>query len=243
MSATWDVGSRQLHDGATPVRDCVLLASGDAKSDFGQTCLRLGNSDSSHAAILSDHGARFKGAEFRIPRRAKTRVSQYLGAAFTPKARLVRAKQNLSEAPATVASMPHHDEPPSKTRVDKAGSRLRGQSASPAILDPAAEEIRESDIAAVNAYRRSYSDPLLKVRMGLSSFKTTIGCPDAAITQRTKRYNRIVAKLVRFPHQRLSQMQDVGGVRVVLSDLPRARRWSAGSKNSGGTRSVGTTTT
>ncbi len=87
------------------------------------------------------------------------------------------------------------------------------------ILDAAADERREADISIVNAYRQSYADPLLKVRMGLTSFKATIGCPDAAITQRTKRYSRIVAKLVRFPRQRLSQMQDVGGVRVVLNGV------------------------
>lgn len=105
---------------------------------------------------------------------------------------------------------------PSKSRVDKAGSRLRDQAIDPVIFDTAAEELRESDISVVTAYRRSYSEPLLKVRMGLGSFKTTIGCADASITQRTKRYSRIVAKLVRFPSQRLSQMQDIGGVRVVL---------------------------
>lgn len=71
---------------------------------------------------------------------------------------------------------------PSKSRVDKAGSRLRDQSVSPVIFDAEAEDVRESDIAVVNSYRRSYSEPLLKVRMGLSSFTETIGCPDAAIT-------------------------------------------------------------
>lgn len=114
--------------------------------------------------------------------------------------------------------MPSHEKLTSKTRVDKAGSRLRTQAIVPVILDGAVDEIRASDIAVVNAYRLSYAEPLLKVRMGLNSFKTTIGRPGVAITQRTKRYNRIVAKLVRFPHQRLSQMQDIGGVRVVLSD-------------------------
>lgn len=106
----------------------------------------------------------------------------------------------------------------SKSRVDKAGSRLRDQMASPVIFDAEAEEVRESDISVVTSYRRSYSEPLLKVRIGLASFRTTIGARDAAITQRTKRYNRLVAKLVRFPRQRLSQMQDIGGVRVVLND-------------------------
>lgn len=110
-------------------------------------------------------------------------------------------------------------EHPSKSRVDKAGSRLRQQLVSPVIFDNEAEEDRESDISAVNSYRRSYADALLKVRMGLTSFKTTIGTPNAAITQRTKRYDRIVTKLVRFPRLRLSQMQDIGGVRVVLNDL------------------------
>lgn len=108
---------------------------------------------------------------------------------------------------------------PSKSRVDRAGARLREQLANPVMLDAVCEETRESDIAVVSAYRRSYADPLLKVRMGLTSFKATIGCQDAVISQRTKRYNRIVTKLARFPKLRLSQMQDVGGVRLVLEDL------------------------
>lgn len=110
-------------------------------------------------------------------------------------------------------------EPPSKTRVDKAGARLRDQAIGPVILDAVADQIREADISTVTEYRRSYADPLLKVRMGLTSFKATIGYPDAAITQRTKRYSRIVTKLVRFPRLRLSQMQDIGGVRVVMNGL------------------------
>lgn len=117
--------------------------------------------------------------------------------------------------------------PPSKTRVDKAGSRLRELAIAPVILDAAAEEVREADISVINAYRLAYAEPLLKVRMGPTSFKRTIGSPGAAITQRTKRYNRIVAKLVRFLHQRLSQMQDVGGVRVVLGDLADSDRMVA----------------
>jgi len=58
-------------------------------------------------------------------------------------------------------------EPPSKTRVDKAGARLRDQLVNSVILDTAADEMREADISTINAYRQSYADPLLKVRMGL----------------------------------------------------------------------------
>lgn len=110
-------------------------------------------------------------------------------------------------------------EPPSKTRVDKAGRRLRAQALDPVILEAAAAELRRNDILAVDMYRQLYADPLLKVRMGLTSFATTIGISDVAITQRTKRYSRIVAKLVRFPGQRLSQMQDIGGIRIVVNGL------------------------
>lgn len=116
-------------------------------------------------------------------------------------------------------SVPDSTQTPSKTRVDKAGRRLREDAIEPVLLDPEIATLLENDIAVLNAYRQTYAGPLLSVRMGLTSFRNTIGCPSALITQRTKRFDRIVLKLVRFPTVRLSQMQDVGGIRVVLSDL------------------------
>lgn len=107
----------------------------------------------------------------------------------------------------------------SRTQLDAAGRRLRLGAAAPPAFDLAEIEQRDADVELVNAYRRSYSDPLLKVRMGLTSFRRTVGSPDAAITQRTKRFERIISKLDRFSSQRLSQMQDIGGVRIVVDSL------------------------
>ena len=107
----------------------------------------------------------------------------------------------------------------SRSQLDAAGRRLRLGAVAPPIVDLDEVEQREVDVELVNAYRRSYSHALLKVRMGLSSFRRTVGSPEAAITQRTKRFDRIIAKLDRFSSQRLSQMQDIGGVRIVVAGL------------------------
>lgn len=105
----------------------------------------------------------------------------------------------------------------SNSRIDKAGKRLRRQLSHSSIRNNETSDSAE-DIAVVNAYRQSYADALLRVRMGLTSFRSTIGHTTAPIAQRTKRYDRIILKLGRFETQRLSQMQDIGGVRVVLDD-------------------------
>lgn len=112
---------------------------------------------------------------------------------------------------------------PSNESIKKAGKILRNY-----WLDPRdAEDFPEDELEPIfNAwvmaddYRASFAQPMLAARMGLKSFVGTCGYPDAKIGQRLKRLNRIVAKLVRFnPQMQLTRMQDIGGVRVVLSDV------------------------
>lgn len=64
--------------------------------------------------------------------------------------------------------------------------------------------------------------PLTGVNMALRSMTRDI--PGASVSQRLKRADRIVQKLARFPHMRLTQMGDIGGCRVVLSSLDDLRR-------------------
>jgi ppGpp synthetase/RelA/SpoT-type nucleotidyltranferase len=51
--------------------------------------------------------------------------------------------------------------------------------------------------------------------MGLRSMVRTVLQGKAEVSQRHKRFQRMVDKLVRQPHMRLTQMEDIGGCRVV----------------------------
>jgi GTP pyrophosphokinase len=109
----------------------------------------------------------------------------------------------------------------SRAAVDRAGDVLRrhqsGELANPFQLGEA--------WSVVDAFRREWSDsphPLTTANMGLRSMAKTV-TSTAQVSQRLKRANRIVDKLVRAPRMRLSQMQDVGGCRVVVSTLTELR--------------------
>lgn len=111
---------------------------------------------------------------------------------------------------------------PSKTQIRKAGLILRGFEESGRFhLSLSPEEVekleRASDI--VEAYRASFSYPLLKVRLGLESFVKTRGYAGARIAQRLKRQRRIITKLARHHGMQITTMQDIGGCRVVLPHL------------------------
>jgi len=59
---------------------------------------------------------------------------------------------------------------------------------------------------------------MVKTNMGVRSMAGTARI-DAKISQRLKRVPRIVSKLTRYPRSRLTQMQDIGGCRAVVSGL------------------------
>jgi hypothetical protein len=122
--------------------------------------------------------------------------------------------------------MASHAQEFSKSQIDRAGVTLRAFGADPPLLDRAAIGEYDDAVQAVGEYRRHFADALLRVRMGLTSFTGTLDIEEVAITQRTKRFRRIVAKLTRFPTTRLSQMQDIGGVRIVVEGLDVAERMS-----------------
>jgi ppGpp synthetase/RelA/SpoT-type nucleotidyltranferase len=105
-------------------------------------------------------------------------------------------------------------EPPSKSRVDKAGHRLREW-----WLNPGAKltDVLREDVDAIWRYRAQFNYPMTKVNANLRHYVRSVGGP-VVIAQRLKRLPRIVEKLTRHPKMRLSQMQDVGGCRAVLLD-------------------------
>jgi hypothetical protein len=82
----------------------------------------------------------------------------------------------------------------------------------------ASREDRELALAVINNWRSSHSFPLNTLQVNLRKMAGYID-PDPTAAQRIKRLPSIRHKLERFPGMKLSQMQDIGGCRVVLSSV------------------------
>lgn len=99
-----------------------------------------------------------------------------------------------------------------RSEVDRAG-RLLAQNG---VADPLA--IGHA-LDVINNWRSSHSFPLNTFQMTLRNRAGSI-CERPIVARRLKRVPSIYAKLRRFPTMKLSQMQDIGGARVVLPSLP-----------------------
>lgn len=91
----------------------------------------------------------------------------------------------------------------SKSKIDELGKQLR----------QAATEGVALDVVALDAYRESFSDAINGVQKMLRAANLT------EFTSRTKSTASVVAKLLRQPKTRLSQVQDILGLRFVADDL------------------------
>lgn len=108
----------------------------------------------------------------------------------------------------------------SKTQIRKAGAFLRDFRASGREM----KDLEEEEIGALSEaldmvadYRSSFSQPLLSVRMSVSSFTRTCGYGDSAlVAQRLKRLPRIISKLDRIRTMNITTMGDIGGCRVIV---------------------------
>lgn len=72
--------------------------------------------------------------------------------------------------------------------------------------------------AVMSNWRASHQFPLNTFKINLRERARSID-ENAFVAQRLKRAPSIIAKLSRFPKMRLTQMQDIGGCRAVLSTL------------------------
>jgi Region found in RelA / SpoT proteins len=98
----------------------------------------------------------------------------------------------------------------SRGSVDKAGRTY---------VDPkTSAEDREMALAIINNWRSSHSYPLNALQVSLRKLAPKID-NDPTVAQRIKRLPSIRHKLERFGDMRLSQMQDIGGCRAVLSSV------------------------
>lgn len=98
----------------------------------------------------------------------------------------------------------------SRTRIDAAGNT---------IIDPFAQDAELAQAyAVINNWRASHSLPLNTFQIGLRK-NAKKSDPQALIAQRIKRLSSIEAKLRRFKHMNLSQMQDIGGCRAIVGTV------------------------
>ena len=96
----------------------------------------------------------------------------------------------------------------SKGQVDRAGAILKDDSASP--------EQRTEAHAVLAHWRAQHRLPLVAVRTLLYQRMRRV-TPDGVVAQRLKRLPSVEEKLRRFSTMKLSQMQDIGGCRAVVS--------------------------
>jgi (p)ppGpp synthase/HD superfamily hydrolase len=93
--------------------------------------------------------------------------------------------------------------------VDRAGSLLIEQD------HPDGSELEEA-YSVINNWRSSHSRPLYTFRIGLRRHAERVD-QNALVAQRIKRLSSILLKLKLLPNMKLSQMQDIGGCRAVVS--------------------------
>jgi hypothetical protein len=99
-----------------------------------------------------------------------------------------------------------------RPEVNSAGRTILDGSADVADVDRALE--------IVSNWRSSHSYPLLAFRMGVRH-RTRRWSSSSIVAQRIKRLTSIESKLVRYPDMKLTQMQDIGGCRAVVTTCQR----------------------
>ncbi|GAB3283119.1 RelA/SpoT domain-containing protein [Parasphingorhabdus pacifica] len=116
-------------------------------------------------------------------------------------------------APGSVGSKPL----PSKNQLKTTGDRIRKRS-SGSLAESGGNERANEDVQLVNQWRSAHSVPLTRTRIGLGSIVMRVldqGSQSGLVTQRLKRFESIVAKLIR-DKSRLGEVEDIAGCRAVL---------------------------
>ncbi len=108
----------------------------------------------------------------------------------------------------------------SKSEIDRAGALVVPWWTTPQAQST--DEIGEAFLIVEN-WRTSHAFPLNTFQMTLRQRARRIQS-DALVAQRLKRFSSIMNKLAREPHMKLSQMQDLGGCRAILSSVERVEK-------------------
>ena len=113
--------------------------------------------------------------------------------------------------------MPYPEPKFSRNTIDTAGDTL---------ISPASPlEVYEHALQVINNWRACHNLPLLFIRLGLTRIAKQVD-PNCLIAQRIKRLPAIKLKLKLLQHRslKLSEMQDIGGCRAVVKNLPAIMR-------------------
>jgi hypothetical protein len=108
-----------------------------------------------------------------------------------------------------------------KAEIDRAGASLVPWWTNLRATEPTPEIAQSFQV--LQNWRASHAMPLLTFRMGLSKRARRVQ-PDALVAQRLKRFTSVMDKLVREHTMKLSQMQDLGGCRAIVRDVPSVDR-------------------
>jgi Region found in RelA / SpoT proteins len=103
----------------------------------------------------------------------------------------------------------------SRKRVDVAGGIFASD-------NPDYDELNDA-LTIINNWRSSHSRPLYTFRLGLRRHAEKVD-ETALVAQRIKRLSSIYLKLALSPNMKLSQMQDIGGCRAVVSSVEDVRK-------------------
>lgn len=80
----------------------------------------------------------------------------------------------------------------------------------------------EKAFEIINNWRSAHYYPLNTFKVGLRKKSAEVD-PNSLVAQRIKRLSSIQLKLERFPTMRLSQMQDIGGCRAIVTNISHVR--------------------
>ena len=109
----------------------------------------------------------------------------------------------------------------SKKQLKKIGEKIRNSKAT------------EEDFKIVSTFRNSHAPLIRSLRDSLKNFKKTPKLKDESmiISRRIKRMPSIIRKLQRFENMSLDRIQDLGGVRIILSDINKVNAFAEHLKN------------
>lgn len=97
----------------------------------------------------------------------------------------------------------------SKSALDRIGQNIREDKA----------EVVDIAISSLNSWRESHGEILQKYYNYANILAKIIDKDNIIVAQRLKRLPTIVNKLKRFKDMRLSRMQDVAGIRIIVEDI------------------------
>lgn len=111
----------------------------------------------------------------------------------------------------------------SKGAIDRAGELLVPWWQFKATIS---DEELATAYRVIQNWRTSHAMPLLTFRMGLEQRAKRVES-SAIVAQRLKRFSSVMNKLGREPNMKLSQMQDLGGCRAIVSSVEVVERLSS----------------